>query len=207
MSHAWIEWFAVGSALLAVGLGVLGLRITWIFWVISSLFYLHIFAEARLWADSALQLVFIAAAIWGWLRWGRQVFSPGLMAMKARLIAIFCACLCWLVVYGLLTILGGHAALGDAFVASFSLIGQVLMVRQRLEHWLFWLVANLTGVGLFWIQGLKATAGLYLFFALLALIGLRQWQKQIDLQVLSSQAAYLPDQGQSAAKPISQVRA
>jgi hypothetical protein len=41
----------------------------------------------------------------------------------------------------------------------------------------------------------------------LALIGLRQWQKQIDLQVLSSQAAYLPDQGQSAAKPISQVRA
>ncbi|NBT00047.1 MAG: hypothetical protein EBS61_05235 [Betaproteobacteria bacterium] len=97
--------------------------------------------------------------------------------------------------------------MGDAFVASFSLIGQVLMVRQRLEHWLFWLVANLTGVGLFWVQGLKATAGLYLVFALLALIGLRQWQKQIDLRVLSSQAAYLPDQGQSAAKPISQVRA
>ncbi|MEY3154131.1 MAG: hypothetical protein RL109_549 [Pseudomonadota bacterium] len=186
MSHAWIEWLAVFTALTAVGLGVLGRRITWIFWLISSLLYLRIFAEAKLWADTALQLVFMLAAVWGWLRWGRQVFSPGVMPMRARLVALTCACLCWLALYGLLTRMGGQAVLADAFVGAFSLVAQILMVRQRIEHWLFWLAANLMGVGLFWLQGLKATAALYLLFALLALVGLRQWQRQLAINKASS---------------------
>lgn len=144
------------------------------------------FAEAKLWADTALQLVFMLAAVWGWLRWGRQVFSPGVMPMRARLVALTCACLCWLALYGLLTRMGGQAVLADAFVGAFSLVAQILMVRQRIEHWLFWLAANLMGVGLFWLQGLKATAGLYLLFALLALVGLRQWQRQLAINKASS---------------------
>jgi nicotinamide riboside transporter PnuC len=42
------------------------------------------------------------------------------------------------------------------------------------------------GVGLFWLQGLKATAGLYLLFALLAMVGLRQWQRQLAINKASS---------------------
>jgi len=202
LSAAWIEWLAVFSALLAVGLGVLGRRVTWVFWVISSRCYLGIFAEAKLWADSGLQLVFILAAIWGWLRWGKQAFSPGLMALRGRLFALSSALLAWLALFGLLRLLGGEAALGDAFVAAFSLVAQILMVRQRLEHWLFWIAANLTGVLLFWIQGLKATAGLYLLFALLALIGFSQWRKQMNLEAWRLSASLPQDASQAAAKPL-----
>jgi len=46
LTLAWIEPLAVITALLAVGLGVLGQRITWLFWVLSSALFGWIFAEA-----------------------------------------------------------------------------------------------------------------------------------------------------------------
>jgi nicotinamide mononucleotide transporter len=202
LSAAWIEWLAVFSALLAVGLGVLGRRITWVVWVISSLFYFAIFAQAKLWADSGLQLVFILAAIWGWLRWGKQAFLPGLMALRGRLLALLSALLTWLALFGLLSWLGGEAASGDAFVAAFSLVAQILMVRQRLEHWLFWIAANLTAVGLFWLQGLKATAGLYVLFALMALIGFSQWRRHMNQETWQRSEGLPQEPSQSGSKPL-----
>ena len=61
MTLAWIEPLAVITALLAVGLGVLGQRITWLFWVLSSALFGWIFAEAKLWADCGLQVMFFFA--------------------------------------------------------------------------------------------------------------------------------------------------
>jgi len=178
LTLAWIEPLAVITALLAVGLGVLGQRITWLFWVLSSALFGWIFAEAKLWADCGLQVMFFFAALWGWRQWGRRSFQPVAMGGRARLVAVAVALLCWLGLYALLLLLGGRAALGDAFVGSASLVAQILMVRQRLEHWLFWLAANLAAVLLFWSQNLKATAGLYLLFALMAVGGYWHWKRQ-----------------------------
>lgn len=180
MNLAWIEPLAVITALLAVGLGVLGKRITWIFWLLSSTLYGWIFAQARLWADCGLQVMFFVAAVWGWRHWGKQSFYPVVMSLRASLLAVAAAFLGWLVLYALLLALGGQAAWGDAFVGAASLVAQVLMVRQRLEHWFFWLAANLVGVLLFWSQDLRATAGLYLLFAFMAIGGYWQWTKRLQ---------------------------
>jgi len=180
LSLVWIEPLAVINALLAVGLGVMGKRITWLFWVSSSLLYGWIFAQARLWADSALQLVFLAAAVWGWQSWGRSDFCPGFMSLAQRSMALLCAVVLWSALSAVLLATGGSAPLADAFVGANSLVAQVLMVRQRTEHWLFWLAANLAGVGLFWSQELKATAALYLLFAAMALSGFWRWSRKVN---------------------------
>ena len=53
----------------------------WLFSIASSATYAVVFFDARLYGDSGLQLVFIAASVWGWWQWLRgagETFSAGI---------------------------------------------------------------------------------------------------------------------------------
>jgi len=177
MLHPALEWAAAAVALTAVGLGILGRRATWPFWILSSLLYAVVFAQSRLWADASLQFVFVAAAVWGWVSWGRVRFAPVHLGRRAYWLAwVSLAVLITLMQSGL-RLAGGSSVWGDAVVTSSSLLAQSLMVQQKVEHWHFWLLANLCGVWLFWSQHLLATAVLYAVFAALALAGWRHWTR------------------------------
>jgi nicotinamide mononucleotide transporter len=177
MLHPALEWAAAAVALTAVGLGILGKRATWLVWILSSLRYAVVFVQSRLWADALLQLVFVAAAVWGWVIWGRVRFAPVHLGARAYWLAwALLAVLSTLMQSGL-RLAGGSSVWGDAVVTSSSLLAQTLMVQQKVEHWHFWLLANLCGVWLFWSQQLLATAWLYAVFGALALAGLRHWNR------------------------------
>ena len=68
-----LEFFAALTSFIGVGLGVTAKRITWPWWALSSALYAIFFYQADLFASAALQIVFIAAAIWGWFGWGLEV--------------------------------------------------------------------------------------------------------------------------------------
>jgi len=176
ITHPALEWVAAVLALAAVGLGVFGKRATWPMWMVASLLYALVFARSKLWADALLQFVFIAAACWGWLRWGQMHFAPAHLRLPHYLLAWLAAALLSSVLQLGLRLAGGSAVWGDAVVTSASLVAQALMVQQKIEHWHFWLIANLCAVALFWSQQLLATALLYSVFAALALSGWYRWR-------------------------------
>ena len=60
----WLEFAAVVTSLIGVWLGTTGKKITWPWWAISSALYGWLFLHWDLYASAALQVVFIAAAIW-----------------------------------------------------------------------------------------------------------------------------------------------
>ena len=59
-----IEFASVVTAFLAIGLGIRGTRWTWPFYFLSSLLYGWLFVRYHLFASAAMQLIFMAAAIW-----------------------------------------------------------------------------------------------------------------------------------------------
>jgi hypothetical protein len=65
------------------------------------------------------------------------------------------------------------ASYQDAFIAAFSLVGQVLQVRKQLENWIVWLGVNAVAVTAYWSADLAYTAFLYAVYFLLAALGLR----------------------------------
>ena len=80
-----IECAAVVLAFLAIGLGIRGTRWSWPFYFLSSLLYGWLFAEFDLFASATLQLIFMAAAIWGWFAWGAEgVRLPGRLTPATR---------------------------------------------------------------------------------------------------------------------------
>jgi nicotinamide mononucleotide transporter len=57
------------------------------------------------------------------------------------------------------------------------LLGQWLLAQKKLETWYVWIVVDLLYVGLYLYKSLMLTALLYAIFVVLALAGLRAWQR------------------------------
>lgn len=172
----WLEIFAVALAIAAVGLGIKGTRWTWPFYFLSSVLYGWLFLQWHLPASAAMQLIFIAAAVWGWFTWGSEgVRDPGRLTNRQRLGGAVIIIMAWLVLAPLLQMIGGVATWGDAFMFVGSMVAQLLMVLEKVEAWPLWVVVNTVGTVLYASQALYFTAGLYAVLLLMAVAGWRSW--------------------------------
>lgn len=172
-----LELLAVVASAIGVWLGTTGKRIMWPWWGLSSALYGWLFLNYDLYASAALQVAFIAAALWGWLGWGPQGANSRNLSWKMRAIVLGAGTLVWLAITPFLISLGAAAALPDAFGLVFSVIAQVIMVLQFRENWMVWLVVDLAYVALYWTQDLKFTSLLYVAFSAIALRGWINWKK------------------------------
>ena len=184
-----IEGASVILALIAIALGIRGTRWTWPLYFLSSLLYGWLFVEFDLFASAAMQLIFMAAAIWGWFSWGREgVQKPSRLAAVTRIRGLVGAAVLWVLVVPLLVSVGGAATWGDAFMLVGSLAGQLLMVLQKTETWPVWIVVNAVGVGLYASQGLYFTSLFYAVLILMAVAGWRAWSARARTETLASPA-------------------
>ena len=172
-----LELIAVIASATGVWLGTTGKRIMWPWYGLSGVLYGWLFLNYDLYASASVQLVFIAAAIWGWFGWGPQGASSRNLSWAVRVTVISTGTVIWLLITPFLVSLGAAAARPDAFGLVFSVIAQVLMVLQFRENWIAWLIVNIVYVGLYWSQDLKFTSLLYVAFAAIALRGWINWQK------------------------------
>jgi nicotinamide mononucleotide transporter len=190
---AFTLWGAPVSALeivafvLALVMVVLNMRVNPIAWplaIVSSLLYVALFWNSRLYGDASLQIFFALIALWGWWQWLRGTAANG-EALRVR--ALPAAMRWWL----LLALLVAWPATGlflkrytdtdvpwwDAFPTAASVIGQWLLGRKYIENWWAWIVVNIVSVGLFAYKGLWLTVVLYSLFIAMSFIGWRAWAR------------------------------
>ena len=170
-----LETIAALTSLVGVWLGTTGKRITWPWWAISSVLYGVFFYQANLLGSAALQIVFIIAAILGWIDWAPTGAKPGNLSKRFRiywLVGLFAA---WIALAPLLSRIGAAATWVDSFLFVGSLIAQILMVLEKYESWPLWFVVDAVGTALYAQQGYWFTSLLYLIFTLIALVGWKNW--------------------------------
>jgi nicotinamide mononucleotide transporter len=179
----------LGGALLGVWMVLCNLRVNPLAWplaIASSALYGLVFWEARLYGDAALQLLFIAVALWGWWQWlyGHQADGAALtvhrLSARGRLAALAAMAVLWPAI-GLLLRHGTDTDVPwwDAFPTAGSIVATVLLGRKCVENWPAWVIVNVVAVGLFAYKSLWLTVGLYALFALLALAGWRAWARRL----------------------------
>ncbi|MDQ1294249.1 MAG: nicotinamide mononucleotide transporter [Actinomycetota bacterium] len=180
-----VELCAVITSVLAIGLGIRGTRWTWPPYFLASLLYGWLFVGFNLFASAAMQLIFMAAAIWGWFSWGHDgVRSPGRLNPALRVGGAVAVLALWALLAPLLQKIGGAATWGDAFMLVGSLAGQLLMVRQKVETWPTWIAVNTVGAVLYATQGLYFTSLFYAVLILMAITGWRAWSSRTSDRVL-----------------------
>lgn len=172
---SYLEFVAAIASFIGVGLGITGKRITWPWWALSSALYGVFFLQFDLYASAALQLIFIAAAIAGWFGWEATGAKPGALSLELRLITIIGIMAATALLVPILTDLGATAALPDTLLLFGSLAAQILMVYEKYENWVLWLIVDAGYVALYASQGLLFTTVLYIAFTVMAAIGWRAW--------------------------------
>lgn len=173
----FLEFASVIVSVVAVTLGALGRRIAWPWWVLSSALYGIFFAQVDLFASALLQLVFIAAAIWGWFGWQPSGVAPRYLSAKERALWAASMIATWIIAAPVLAKIGAAASWPDSFLLVASTIAQILMVLQRNESWVLWLIVNVFATFHYARQELWFTSLLYLLFAGIALFGLKKWRR------------------------------
>jgi nicotinamide mononucleotide transporter len=170
-----LETIAALTSLVGVWLGTTGKRITWPWWAISSALYGIFFYQANLMGSAALQIVFIIAAVLGWMDWAPTGAKPGKLSQRFRIYWLVGFLAAWVALAPLLSRIGAAATWVDSFLFVGSLIAQILMVLEKYESWPLWLVVDAVGTALYAQQGYWFTSLLYFIFTVIAIIGWKNW--------------------------------
>jgi len=170
-----LEFIAAITSITGVWLGTTGKRITWPWWALSSALYMVFFYQVDLFASAVLQIVFIVAAIWGWRDWAPTGAAPGYLSNRHRLFIGVATLIAVSVLSPLLARAGAAATWSDAFLLVGSLVAQILMVYQKVETWVLWLIIDLAGTIQYAYLGYWFTAVLYALFTLVAIVGWKRW--------------------------------
>lgn len=185
MTFSVLETVAVLFGIVSVYLSVRENIWSWPTGIVNVTLYIFVFFQARLYADMALQIVYIAISVYGWYEWlhgGRGRTELTVSRGTPRLAAV-------------LTVLGVAAAalLGtllsrytnaslpylDSTTTATSLIAQWMMAKKILENWIVWVAVDVVYVGMFLYKSLYLTAFLYAVFLVLATMGYMRWKKSL----------------------------
>jgi nicotinamide mononucleotide transporter len=152
--------------------------------IANSAFFLVLFGSARLYADSGLQVVYIALGFMGWWQWmhgGRDRTRLEVGRSGAWLLA-GCVAFVLAATWGLTVLLReAHdiAPFWDALTTAISLAAQFLLNAKRIENWAFWIAADLIYVPLYMVKRLDLTALVYVLFLGLCAAGVSGWRKAL----------------------------
>lgn len=175
------------AALLALAYLVLAMRRSlwcWACALVSSLLYLLIMVRARLAMQALLQAFYVVMALYGYWQWRRGRDQQGQitprrwpLAMHGRMVVLI----------AVLTFSNGvvssrqgiPAPYLDAFVAWGSVVTTWMVARQLIENWLYWVIIDLAAVWLYYSQGLRPTALLFLIYVGMVIRGWFVWRRSL----------------------------
>jgi nicotinamide mononucleotide transporter len=179
------SWAELIGAVLGIAMVVCNIRQIHWGWPLafaSSLLYVFVFYESKLYAEAALQIFFAITALWGWWQWLRgsasngQALQPQSLAtpITLKLIA-FTAISTPTIALFLLKFTTSDVPWADAVPTVLSLVATYLLGKKYTANWPLWIIVNIISIGLFAYKGLWLTVGLYALFAIMAAIGWRAW--------------------------------
>ncbi|MFM2103311.1 MAG: hypothetical protein RL740_398 [Actinomycetota bacterium] len=170
-----LEFFAAITSFVGVWYGTTGKRVTWPWWVLSSALYGIFFWRVDLIASALLQIIFIAAGIWGWYGWGPKGAHPSKLNWRNRLFWILGLIITWLLITPWLQEIGAAAYRTDALIFLGSFMAQLLMVYEKYEAWPIWLAVDTLATIQYAVLGYWFTSTLYFTFTIVAIIGWIRW--------------------------------
>jgi len=175
-----LEFVAATTSLLAVILGTTKKRITWPWWALSSVLYGAFFYQVELFASAALQIIFVIAAIYGWFGWAPTGAVPGNVSGRGRRNIAIATLVSVAVLSPLLSNIGAAATWTDAFVLIGSLTAQLMMIYEKFETWIVWVIVDVVATVQYLLLGYWFTALLYAIFTVVAVVGWKRWRDSLS---------------------------
>lgn len=168
---------------------------SWPTGLVQVLLFIAVFYHAKLYADMALHVIYVGLQIFGWVAWqkslriapsntaGSEMIVVRSLSMQGNITCILVSIVLTIAFSSmLLKWTDAELPIADSFVAAASLVAQYLLATRRLENWIYWIIIDMVGVGLFAYKELYPTAILYALFWVMAIVGLVAWNRAAQQQ-------------------------
>ena len=165
----------------------------WVFplGIINVLIYIYICISAQLYANAGINVVYFLTNVYGWYNWSRTHDEQGILQISRNtniqnLLWFLSAIILYGVIVWILHTVNQDDPLYldsilpwiDGMNTSFFLCATVLMTMKKIENWWFWIAGNVLSIPVYFSQGLYFTSLQYAIFLVIAVMGLREWNKR-----------------------------
>ena len=194
----WIEIFGAITGIIYVFLEIRKSIWLWPVGIVTSMIYVSVFFTSKFYADMSLQVYYIVISFYGFYLWRfgtgtrkkREALVPSAERIKPPDVSrtplsivrwlggiyIVLHAAMW---YILANFTDSPVAFWDSFTTALSVIATWMLARKYIEHWLLWVVVNIVSMILYIYKGLYPTTILFLVYTVMALVGYREWLREI----------------------------
>jgi nicotinamide mononucleotide transporter len=182
ISANWLEIAGTITTVVGIWLTTRRLLICWPIVLTADVIYLVVFYRARLFSDALLQIFFVIFTLYGWWHWWRGVQGEGevrVVPLDARgwLVGLTAGAFGSVLLGWLMVRIGAALPHLDAALTSYSLVASWWQARKHTANWWLWIVVNVIYIGEYGYKDLWPTALLYAGLVVLAVMGLRDWNR------------------------------
>ena len=165
----------------------------WVFplGIINVLIYIYICISARLYANAGINVVYFLTNVYGWYNWSRTNEDQSVLQISRNtniqnLLWFLSAIVMYVIIVWILrtahqtdtVYLNSILPWIDGMNTSFFLCATVLMTMKKVENWWFWIAGNVLSIPVYFSQGLYFTSLQYAIFLVIAIMGLKEWNKR-----------------------------
>lgn len=173
VTGAWCVWLTVKEHVW-----------NWPVGIANSAFFFILFWQSSLFADAALQIVYIVLGFLGWYWWlhGGEKKTTLLISRapwKEWVWLFVCLALGTWAEWIILVRAGDAAPFLDALTTAMSLVAQYLLTKKRFENWYLWMSVDVIYVYLYTYKHLYLTAILYAIFFAMCVRGYTEWKRTL----------------------------
>ena len=155
--------------------------------MISTAIFIYLLYKWVLLGDMMINAYYFLMSIYGWFIWTRKennTITPisrvtnnekkiGIIIFLSSLVFVY---LIYVYFDKWVTI----TSYVDNITTAIFFVGMWLMAKRKIENWIFWIIADIISIPLYFYKGLTFTSLQYLIFTFIAIAGYYSWKKILN---------------------------
>ena len=155
--------------------------------MISTAIFIYLLYKWVLLGDMMINAYYFVMSIYGWFIWTRKennTVTPitrmnsnekkiGVLIFLSSLMFVY-------LVYVYFDKWGTITSYIDNLTTAIFFVGMWLMAKRKIENWIFWIIADIISIPLYFYKGLTFTSLQYLIFTFIAIAGYYSWKKILN---------------------------
>ena len=155
--------------------------------MISTAIFIYLLFKWVLLGDMLINAYYFIMSIYGWFIWTRKennISTPitrvNSYEKKTGLIIFISSLVFVYLVYVYFEKWGTITSYIDNLTTAVFFVGMWLMAKRKIENWIFWIVADIISIPLYFYKGFTFTSLQYLIFTFIAIAGYYSWKKILN---------------------------
>lgn len=156
----------------------------WIFAAISTIIYVFICYNTKLYLETVLQFFYLFMAFYGWIQWKNKSNTPTVIySIKFKLhfkLVLLAEIVSLLAGYFFSKYTSAALPWVDAHITMYSIVATYMVTKKMIQNWQWWFVIDSFAAYLYFAKDLKLTALLYVAYVIMSVFGYYKWKKEIQ---------------------------